>query len=135
MSAAPKPRCGMPMRDQKICWRTAGHSANHLSEEAYRRSLDARREKRAAALAAISIHGYAGYSDGCRCDVCTAAKAAYMAAKRAAATQAAQRGVAVEGVTHGTRSAYKDKGCRCEKCVEYIRGYWRDESQSRRAAA
>ena len=125
MSAAPKPRCGKPMQGGQVCGRVAGHAIPHLTEEAYRRRLDdaayARRERGGA----VTAHGYSGYANGCRCETCKAAKAAYMSEKRIAATASAQPGTAVTGVTHGTRSAYKDKGCRCEKCVEFMRSTWR----------
>jgi hypothetical protein len=91
-----------------------------------RRETDRHADRRTAGLEVILTHGYGGYSRGCRCEECKDAKAKYMSAKRRAATEAAQPGEAVAGVTHGTRSAYKDKGCRCEKCVEFVRDYYRD---------
>jgi hypothetical protein len=131
MSAPKAPRCGKRIRNWKVCGRPAGHRGWHLSEEAYQREIDRLADRRAAGLEVILSHGYGGYSRGCRCEVCKDAKAKYMSAKRRAATQSAQPGEAVTGVTHGTRSAYKDKGCRCGKCVEYIREYYRE----RQAAA
>jgi hypothetical protein len=64
-------------------------------------------------------HGYATYTCGCRCRRCRAAKAAYMRERRAAATQIARPGIAVtaKGVTHGTRSAFEEHGCRCQPCM------------------
>jgi hypothetical protein len=62
------------------------------------------------------IHGYGGYSNGCRCEVCRAAKADYMGRRRAAAFVNTDPGP-VPGVTHGTRFAYEERGCRCGPCV------------------
>jgi hypothetical protein len=132
MSASLKPRCGKPMRAGRVCGLPAGHSGKHWSTEAYRRAIDRRSEARRERRYVISTHGYGGYANGCRCETCTAAKAAYMSAHRIAATASAQPGVAVTGVTHGTRSAYKDKGCRCEKCTEFMRSLWRRWSRDAR---
>lgn len=71
---------------------------------------------------AVHTHGYGGYTRGCRCDTCRAAKAEYMRTKRAAAAsrreQATARGQAyvAQGVYHGTSSSYKDASCRCGRC-------------------
>lgn len=83
-------------------------------------------------------HDYGRYSNGCRCQVCRDAKAAYMANRRAEATRGARLGWAAEGVTHGTRSAYKESGCRCGQCVAVMRRNWRkwsSEQRSREATA
>jgi hypothetical protein len=77
-------------------------------------------------------HGYSAYSNGCRCQVCRDAKAAYMSSKRKEATASAQAGMSVESARHGTRVAYKDYGCRCETCVHVMRAIWRRWSRNAR---
>ena len=77
-------------------------------------------------------HGYSAYADGCRCQACKDAKAAYMSGKRKEATASARPGTAIEGVRHGTRAAYKDSGCRCEACVYVMRSIWRRWSRNYR---
>ncbi len=64
----------------------------------------------------VSVHGYAGYSNGCRCEICRDAKAAYMRERRSSAYLTATS-EPVPGVTHGTRSAYEESGCRCPECM------------------
>ena len=72
----------------------------------------------------MSAHGYLLYTHGCRCEVCKAAKAAYMRSKRAAAKAAARgplineqgRHVAPGDFKHGTAHGYKDHACRCLDC-------------------
>lgn len=86
-----------------------------------------------------SSHGYVAYTRGCRCGVCRRAKADYIRERRAAARAIAQRYtrsstgrrgtsttawaegairyVAI-GVTHGTRYAYDERGCRCRACCD-----------------
>jgi hypothetical protein len=59
-------------------------------------------------------HGYNRYTAGCRCDICKAAKAAYMKARRDAAFLG--RSTVPPGVRHGTRSTYEEHGCRCDSC-------------------
>jgi hypothetical protein len=72
-------------------------------------------------------HGYNPYAHGCRCEVCRAAKAAYVRAKRAAARERARGPLIVKdgpnelrnyvpGIKHGT-AGYKDHLCRCEVCT------------------
>ena len=61
-------------------------------------------------------HGYGPYTNGCRCEICRKAKAAYSARARAAGRENARAGRYPSGVTHGSRSAYEERGCRCEKC-------------------
>lgn len=71
-------------------------------------------------------HGYVSYTRGCRCDVCRAAKAAYMSTRRAQGRSVSQDFAAryptarlstlPDGVSHGTRSAYDERGCRCPEC-------------------
>jgi hypothetical protein len=80
----------------------------------------------------MSDHGYGSYSHGCRCQVCKDARAAYSRNQRAEAARRARPGQSVEGVKHGTRRAYKDRGCRCEQCVTAMRGIWRDWSRKYR---
>lgn len=135
MSAIRAPRCGKPMRGQKICGRPALHNSPCLSEEAYRRQIAESSERKRDGRYQVQVHGYGSYTSGCRCGICTAAKTGHMAAQRAEAVRKAKPGVAVQGVTHATRVAYKDKGCRCEKCVDFMRDYWRQESADRRAVA
>lgn len=83
-------------------------------------------------------HGYIAYSHGCRCGACRQAKADYMRSRRAQGRTYAQRltrssggecGVRhnvfapgaeralAAGVTHGTRYAYEEHGCRCRPCT------------------
>lgn len=72
-------------------------------------------------------HGYNGYTRGCHCGICRAAKATYMRGVRSVARAIAQmhttdliRHVA-RGVTHGTRHAYDERGCRCIPCSDRAR--------------
>lgn len=67
-------------------------------------------------------HGYNRYAYGCRCDVCRAAKAAYMRDKRAQAAEIRRAALAdgaaryeATGTEHG-RSGYQNHGCRCPVC-------------------
>jgi hypothetical protein len=62
-------------------------------------------------------HGYSRYADGCRCDVCRAAKAAYMRARRAEAkANVLQDGPNyVPYITHGI-GGYTNHLCRCFTC-------------------
>lgn len=86
-----------------------------------------------------AAHGYVAYTYGCRCEVCRAAKADYMRARRAqartvtyaipGANATSQRPTngsafspgAVRFVAsiprHGTRYGYEEKGCRCRACT------------------
>ena len=121
MSIVQTPRCGERIRNWKTCGRPAGHSGGHLSREAYRRSLDDSAARRAKGLNTVATHGYGGYSVGCRCDECKAAKAAYMRERRAAAYVADSAPEADPAVTHGTRFAYEERGCRCDKCMAAVR--------------
>lgn len=87
----------------------------------------------------MSGHGYGAYTNGCRCEVCRAAKADYMRQRRAAAVAAAAKHTqsstrkrparstafapgatryVAAGVTHGTRYAYEEHGCRCRGCTD-----------------
>lgn len=84
----------------------------------------------------MSEHGYNAYTSGCRCEVCRKAKADYMRGRRAAARKVAQRHTQGMGVgpgstrkpgstryiapyvTHGTRYAYEEHGCRCFPCTD-----------------
>ena len=69
----------------------------------------------------VAGHGYGRYTNGCRCQVCRAAKAAYVRAKRASAAElrvwCALFGERYEatGITHGI-TGYQDHHCRCEVC-------------------
>lgn len=78
-------------------------------------------EKRRLAPIETRKHGYGCYTNGCRCEVCRAAKAEYIRARRATARQR-MREVAdlgllhVEGITHG-RFGYEERGCRCVTCL------------------
>lgn len=83
-------------------------------------------------------HGYGPYTSGCRCDVCRRAKADYMWKRRAQARSVAQKYTSTasggragrwdafapgstrhvaSGVSHGTRYAYEERGCRCRECT------------------
>jgi hypothetical protein len=71
----------------------------------------------------VYTHGYSGYTNGCRCDTCRAAKATYMRTRRAQARALAAatarltgRPRHAPGVTHATSYAYFEKGCRCPAC-------------------
>jgi hypothetical protein len=68
----------------------------------------------------VATHGYGGYSNGCRCPICRAAKRAYMRDKRHKASQrraqAGNRHFVAEGITHGTYAGYTDAHCRCYQC-------------------
>ena len=74
-------------------------------------------------------HGYGPYTNGCRCDICRAAKAAYQANRRAAASLATTP--VPDGLTHG-RAGYEEHGCRCEICVKAKREEWVRSSRLRR---
>jgi hypothetical protein len=79
------------------------------------------------------LHGtYSRYTNGCRCDQCRAAKAAYMKARRTEALATAQRNPfqVARGIKHGTWHGYDEHGCRCDPCVS--KAY---ASKSRRVAA
>ena len=86
----------------------------------------------------MTEHGYGPYTNGCRCEICRKAKADYMRARRAAARALAQKNThtsdglrgspantftpgaerhVVDGVKHGTRYAYDERGCRCRDCT------------------
>ena len=65
----------------------------------------------------VSTHSYGGYTQGCRCDICRDAKAAYMRKRRRAASLNPASGP-VEGIKHGTLFGYQERGCRCDDCVE-----------------
>ena len=87
----------------------------------------------------MNDHGYNAYANGCRCEVCRAAKADYMRERRAAARKAAQKhtrsstgrrgakgNARMPGATryvapiasHGTRFGYEEHGCRCFDCTD-----------------
>ena len=80
----------------------------------------------------VWTHNYSAYANGCRCDVCRAAKADYMAARRAAAFLKTSQPAG--DITHG-RAGYEEQGCRCEICVEARRAMWRQGDQQRAARA
>jgi len=129
------PRCGKVMRSGQLCGRSAGHPGRHLGEDAYRKQMDKTSRRRGDGTIVIGTHGYGGYGRGCKCGTCRAAKAAYHRKMRAEAIAKAAPGVAVEGVKHGTRGAYREKGCRCEACVTFMRETWKrwDVQQGRRS--
>jgi hypothetical protein len=80
----------------------------------------------------LAEHGYNRYSNGCRCETCRAAKAAYIGERRRAATARAAPGRVVPGIKHGTRRGYKELGCRCEPCTAEMRAVWLRWERSRR---
>lgn len=84
-------------------------------------------------------HGYNAYTHGCRCEVCRAAKAAYVRVKRAEARQYSRRHVGGEyiarGITHGTISGYRDSMCRCPECKAVKRAVDRRHYAARKARA
>ena len=53
-------------------------------------------------------HGYGGYTNGCRCEVCREAKREYERAIRARRRESGE-------ISHGKRVGY-DSGCRCDDC-------------------
>ena len=58
-------------------------------------------------------HGRTAYAhSGCRCETCTGAQRAYMAAFVAALSQRPR-----DQVPHGTAGGYANWGCRCEQCT------------------
>lgn len=63
----------------------------------------------------MAEHGYNAYANGCRCDVCRAAKADYMREKRATARALRAADDAVPYLHHGI-SGYQDSHCRCHVC-------------------
>lgn len=70
----------------------------------------------------MSTHGYAGYTNGCRCEVCRTGKRLYMRDKRRTASRRRQqaanpRKYVAEGITHGTYAGYTDAQCRCSPCA------------------
>ena len=90
-----------------------GHSRRHY---AYGNCVNCyRRDRRTAGVANVRTHGYGGYTQGCKCGICRAAKAAYMAKRRAEALRATDK--VIEGIRHGTRYAYEERGCRCDVCM------------------
>jgi hypothetical protein len=96
-------------------------------------------EYRARFAEAPTYHSYTGYTHGCRCRICKDAKATYVRDRRKTAFLAAgfleDSAAPVPGVTHGTRSAYEERGCRCPQCVAVKRGVWLADSRRRRAAS
>jgi len=101
-------------------------------------------------------HGYGPYSTGCRCDICRAAKAAYLRARRAEHREiAAKHTVGSTGkrpapgtarapgatrylapiANHGTRFGYEEKGCRCFPCSDARALSDRERLARRRAEA
>lgn len=78
-------------------------------------------------------HGaLAGYSAGCRCDACRAAKQAYNKAYRAVHSPPKPKAEAA----HGTITRF-NKGCRCEPCVlcrkEYAAAYYLRTAEATKA--
>jgi len=125
MSEVQEPRCGHRMRSWQPCGRPRAHTGRHMGEAAYQKMLGRVATARRLGTAVVSTHGYGGYGNGCRCETYRAAKAAYHRERRAAAIKAARPGRVVEGVKHGTRFGYREKGCRCEPCVAFMRETWR----------
>jgi hypothetical protein len=126
-----KPRCGHPMRRSTLgtaCGRPEGHPGRHMSAESLQR-------KQAARGQGIRTHGYAGYGNGCRCRTCTDAKAAHMRQRRADAYVTDTAPETDPAVTHGTRFAYEERGCRCGACVTAERGSSRWSRPKRSEAA
>lgn len=84
-------------------------------------------------MAACGTHR--GYCNGCRCDECKAATAAYQRERRAA------RKASIQGDEswHGTLSGYTNYQCRCAECssawTTYGRGWWSDRERANRYAA
>lgn len=89
-------------------------------------------------------HGYGPYTNGCRCDVCKAAKADYQRAKRADARAVAAQYTTpmktsdrpvvpgrrrmrvgdlryvVAAAKHGSAASYIELGCRCIPCTDAL---------------
>lgn len=83
-------------------------------------------------------HGYSSYAKGCRCQVCTDAKADYMRRRRnkcrrrrdlVNTTGSGGRNY-VDGITHGY-SGYQNHVCRCDEC-RAGRAEWDREYHDRR---
>lgn len=87
----------------------------------------------------VKTHGYAAYSNGCRCEVCRAAKAERTREYRAQARKALRlvnaKGTGrnfVPGITHGY-NGYQNHACRCMVCTHERSRY--DRLRKQRAAA
>jgi hypothetical protein len=67
----------------------------------------------------MNRHDYVGYTKGCRCVVCKAAKRAYMRALRAhdrSLREWTPAGLVTPlPIKHGI-SGYQNHGCRCQEC-------------------
>lgn len=89
----------------------------------------------------VHTHGYGGYTRGCRCDVCRAAKAEYVRDRRRRARQMAARFTdtsgrhLARGITHGTVSGYDENACRCQPCTSAMSAKWLAEYHRRKARA
>jgi hypothetical protein len=70
------------------------------------------------------INGYVHY--GCRCEICTAANTA-----RIAAARARRLARPVPSRVHGTLNGYNNYGCRCERCTEAHSADLRDRRAKR----
>jgi hypothetical protein len=73
----------------------------------------------------VVTHGYGGYTNGCSCQVCRGAKAAYMRARRTP-------GAITSSFTHGTIWGYQEHLCRCDACRGAKRAVDRRQAAERR---
>lgn len=91
--------------------------------------------------AVVHTHGYGGYTRGCRCDHCRAAKAEYVRDRRHRGRQIAARFTdssgrhLARGITHGTASGYVENGCRCRPCTSAVSAKRRTELHRQKARA
>lgn len=71
-------------------------------------------------MAACGTHR--GYCNGCRCDLCKAATAAYQSERR----KVRQASIVGTEDWHGTLSGYTNYNCRCEACRFAFAGYGKE---------
>ena len=121
MTAMPEPRCEHPVRGYKgrpsgTCGLREGHPGRHRHKESLHLERERKENQRKLGTLTVRTHGYGGYTNGCRCEICADAKADYMAMRRAGAFTAPPPETD-PAVTHGTRFAYEERGCRCDECA------------------
>lgn len=72
----------------------------------------------------VSLHGATGYSYGCRCGECKAARETYVREWR--------ESKAADDIPHGTKNGFANYGCRCDPCAAANAEKataWRDQAQ------
>lgn len=103
---------------RKTAANNQGRGPNNRAIKSIRaRQLEAIRLAHLQASEDASGHGYTAYTNGCRCDICKRAKADYTANRRAEAIRTPDLVITDPAVTHGRRSTYDERGCRCDPCV------------------